>query len=179
MSPIRPHDLNHLSGGQRQRVALARALAIEPRVLLLDEPFGALDAKVRKDLRRWLRELHDQTRHTTLFVTDDQDEAFEPPDRVVILNAGQIEQVGSPADILDHPAPPFVANFVEGIDLSRIRLVRSGTAILPFGRARCLWLRTANWLWRDERCRHNGRCSQIPRAEVNICVMTRGGRCLI
>ena len=106
MSPIRPHDLNHLSGGQRQRVALARALAIEPRVLLLDEPFGALDAKVRKDLRRWLRELHDQTRHTTLFVTDDQDEAFEPPDRVVILTRARSSRLAAPpTSLITQPRP--------------------------------------------------------------------------
>lgn len=109
-----------LSGGQRQRVALARALAIEPRVLLLDEPFGALDAKVRKDLRRWLRELHDRTGHTTLFVTHDQEEAFELADRVAILNKGTIEQVGTPAQIVNHPATEFVAEFVDGINLKRI-----------------------------------------------------------
>jgi sulfate/thiosulfate transport system ATP-binding protein len=109
-----------LSGGQRQRVALARALAIEPRVLLLDEPFGALDAKVRKDLRRWLRELHDRTGHTTLFVTHDQEEAFELADRVAILNTGRIEQVGSPSQIVNHPATDFVAEFVDGIDLKRV-----------------------------------------------------------
>ncbi len=104
-----------LSGGQRQRVALARALAIEPRVLLLDEPFGALDAKVRKDLRKWLRDLHQRTGHTTLFVTHDQDEAFELADRVAILNKGVIEQVGPADDILNAPATPFVESFVEGI----------------------------------------------------------------
>jgi sulfate transport system ATP-binding protein len=104
-----------LSGGQRQRVALARALAIEPRVLLLDEPFGALDAKVRKDLRRWLRELHDKTGHTTLFVTHDQEEAFELADRVAILNQGRIEQVGEPSEILRRPASAFVESFVEEI----------------------------------------------------------------
>jgi sulfate/thiosulfate transport system ATP-binding protein len=103
-----------LSGGQRQRVALARALAIGPRVLLLDEPFGALDAKVRKELRRWLREFHDQTGHTTLFVTHDQDEAFELADRVAILNEGRVEQVGSPRIIQTEPASAFVASFVEG-----------------------------------------------------------------
>ena len=103
-----------LSGGQRQRVALARALAIEPRVLLLDEPFGALDAKVRKDLRRWLRELHDRTGHTTLFVTHDQEEAFELADRVAILNKGKIEQVAAPRAVLEQPASDFVAAFVEG-----------------------------------------------------------------
>jgi len=101
-----------LSGGQRQRVALARALAIEPRVLLLDEPFGALDARVRKDLRRWLREIHKRTGLTTVFVTHDQDEAMELADRVVVLNQGRIEQVGAPAELYDHPASPFVLSFV-------------------------------------------------------------------
>jgi len=101
-----------LSGGQRQRVALARALAIEPRVLLLDEPFGALDAQVRKDLRRWLREIHDRTGHTTVFVTHDQEEALELADRVVVMSQGRIEQVGSPDEIYDHPASPFVHRFI-------------------------------------------------------------------
>jgi sulfate transport system ATP-binding protein len=101
-----------LSGGQRQRVALARALAIEPRVLLLDEPFGALDARVRKDLRRWLREIHKKTGLTTVFVTHDQDEAMELADRVVVLNQGRIEQVGPPEELYDHPASPFVISFV-------------------------------------------------------------------
>jgi sulfate transport system ATP-binding protein len=119
---------NQLSGGQRQRVALARALAIDPRVLLLDEPFGALDAKVRKDLRRWLRELHDRTGHTTLFVTHDQEEAFELADRVAILNKGKIEQIGTPAQIVNHPATEFVAEFVDGIDLKRIDTVADGGA---------------------------------------------------
>lgn len=111
---------SQLSGGQRQRVALARALAIEPRVLLLDEPFGALDAKVRKDLRRWLRELQQQTGHTTLFVTHDQEEAFELADRVAILNKGEIEQIGTPLEIVAAPASPFVADFIEGIDRERL-----------------------------------------------------------
>jgi len=101
-----------LSGGQRQRVALARALAIEPRILLLDEPFGALDAKVRRDLRRWLREIHEQTGHTTVFVTHDQEEAVELADRIVVLNRGRIEQIGSPDEIYDRPASPFVAGFI-------------------------------------------------------------------
>ncbi|WP_075222499.1 sulfate/molybdate ABC transporter ATP-binding protein [Acuticoccus yangtzensis] len=101
-----------LSGGQRQRVALARALAIEPRVLLLDEPFGALDAKVRRELRRWLRELHDATGHTTVFVTHDQEEAMELADRVVVMSNGRIEQVGSADDIYDAPASPFVFSFI-------------------------------------------------------------------
>jgi len=103
---------NQLSGGQRQRVALARALAIEPRVLLLDEPFGALDAQVRKDLRRWLREIHDRTGHTTFFVTHDQDEALELADRIVVMSKGKIEQIGTPDEIYDAPASPFVFGFI-------------------------------------------------------------------
>ena len=101
-----------LSGGQRQRVALARALAIEPRVLLLDEPFGALDARVRKDLRRWLREVHRKTGLTTVFVTHDQDEAMELADRVAVLNKGRIEQVGTPDELYDAPASAFVMSFI-------------------------------------------------------------------
>lgn len=103
---------SQLSGGQRQRVALARALAIEPSVLLLDEPFGALDARVRKDLRRWLRELHERTGHTTLFVTHDQEEALELADRVVVMNKGRIEQSATPDEIYDTPATPFVFSFI-------------------------------------------------------------------
>lgn len=101
-----------LSGGQRQRVALARALAVEPRVLLLDEPFGALDTKVRKELRGWVRDIHDRTGHTTLFVTHDQDEALELADRVVVLNEGRIVQEGSPDAIYDAPESPFIASFI-------------------------------------------------------------------
>ncbi|WP_457299226.1 sulfate/molybdate ABC transporter ATP-binding protein [Phyllobacterium sp. P5_D12] len=101
-----------LSGGQRQRVALARAMAIEPRVLLLDEPFGALDAKVRKELRRWLREIHDKTKHTTVFVTHDQDEALELADRVVVMSQGRIEQIGTPDEVYDRPNSPFVYSFI-------------------------------------------------------------------
>ncbi|MGQ0586143.1 MAG: sulfate/molybdate ABC transporter ATP-binding protein [Gammaproteobacteria bacterium] len=104
-----PHQL---SGGQKQRVALARALAIEPRVLLLDEPFGALDAKVRKDLRRWLRELHLKMGTTMVFVTHDQEEALELADRVVIMNRGRIEQIGTTDEVYDHPATPFVFDFL-------------------------------------------------------------------
>ena len=121
-----------LSGGQRQRVALARALAIEPRVLLLDEPFGALDAKVRKDLRQWLREIHDRTGLTTVFVTHDQGEAMELADRVAILNAGRIEQIGAPArdqpsagDALRRGVPELKARPPWGV---------SGTNSRPFHR---------------------------------------------
>ena len=102
-----------LSGGQRQRVALARALAIEPRVLLLDEPFGALDAKVRKDLRKWLRDIHDRTGLTTVFVTHDQTEAMDIADRVAILNDGRIEQIGRPAELRATPTTSFVREFLE------------------------------------------------------------------
>ena len=101
-----------LSGGQRQRVALARALAIEPRVLLLDEPFGALDAQVRKELRKWMREIHDRTGHTTVFVTHDQEEALELADRLVVMSQGTIEQVGTPDDVYDRPNSPFVFGFI-------------------------------------------------------------------
>ncbi len=104
---------SQLSGGQRQRVAFARALAIEPQVLLLDEPFGALDARVRKELRRWLRSFHERVRLTTVFVTHDQDEAFEVADRVVILHRGTIQQAGSPDAVKRAPANSFVADFLE------------------------------------------------------------------
>ena len=108
---------SQLSGGQRQRIALARALAVEPKVLLLDEPFGALDAKVRKELRRWLRRLHDELDVTSIFVTHDQEEALEVADRVVLMNAGKVEQVGSPQDVWDHPASPFVYGFLGDVNL--------------------------------------------------------------
>ncbi len=106
-----------LSGGQRQRIALARALAVEPKVLLLDEPFGALDAKVRKELRRWLRRLHDELHVTSIFVTHDQEEALEVADRVVLMNKGHIEQIGSPQEVWDHPANPFVYGFLGDVNL--------------------------------------------------------------
>lgn len=101
-----------LSGGQRQRVALARALAIEPKVLLLDEPFGALDAKVRKELRRWLRQLHDELHITSIFVTHDQEEALEVADTIVVMNKGKIEQIGTPEDVYNNPANEFVFRFL-------------------------------------------------------------------
>ncbi len=103
---------SELSGGQRQRIALARALAVEPKVLLLDEPFGALDAKVRKELRSWLRRLHDDLHISTIFVTHDQEEALEVADRIVVLNRGHVEQVGSPQDVYDHPQTSFVYEFL-------------------------------------------------------------------
>jgi sulfate transport system ATP-binding protein len=108
-----PH---HLSGGQRQRVALARALAIEPRVLLLDEPFGALDAKVRQELRRWLRRLHDELNVASVFVTHDQDEALEVADRVVVMNRGTIEQVGTPDEVFHRPRTEFVMSFLGDVN---------------------------------------------------------------
>ena len=108
---------SQLSGGQRQRIALARALAVEPKVLLLDEPFGALDAKVRKELRRWLRRLHDDLHVTSIFVTHDQEEALEVADRVVLMNAGKVEQIGSPQEVWDHPASPFVYGFLGDVNL--------------------------------------------------------------
>ena len=112
-----------LSGGQRQRVALARALAVKPRVLLLDEPFSALDAKVRKDLRDWLRRIHDELHVTTVLVTHDQEEALEVADRVAILNEGKLEQIGTPQAIYDHPTSPFVYNFLGNVNLFHGRLL--------------------------------------------------------
>jgi sulfate transport system ATP-binding protein len=103
---------NQLSGGQRQRIALARALAIEPRILLLDEPFGALDAKVRKELRRWLRQLHEEIHVTSIFVTHDQEEALEVANRVVVMDKGKIEQIGTPGEVYDNPATAFVHGFI-------------------------------------------------------------------
>jgi sulfate transport system ATP-binding protein len=126
---------SQLSGGQRQRVALARALAIEPKVLLLDEPFGALDAKVRKELRRWLRRLHDDLKITGVFVTHDQEEALEVADRVVVMNQGRIEQVGSPTEIYDRPETPFVYQFLGNVNTLPCKIrqgqARIGTLVLP------------------------------------------------
>lgn len=108
---------NQLSGGQRQRVALARALAVEPKLLLLDEPFGALDAKVRKELRRWLRRLHDELHITSILVTHDQEEALEAADRIVVLNQGHIEQIGTPDEVYENPATPFVYQFLGDVNV--------------------------------------------------------------
>ncbi len=115
---------SQLSGGQRQRMALARALAIEPTLLLLDEPFGALDAKVRKELREWLRELHEKMHVTTVFVTHDQEEALEVADNVVVINSGKVEQVGPPATLYDEPASPFVMSFLGEVTRLSSRLIR-------------------------------------------------------
>jgi sulfate/thiosulfate transport system ATP-binding protein len=135
-----------LSGGQRQRVALARALAIEPRVLLLDEPFGALDAKVRKELRRWLRQLHEEMGLTSVFVTHDQEEALELADRVVVMRAGGIEQVGAPAEIYDRPATPFVYEFLGEVNRLPVTVAR--------GRAR---------LWEQDYAADNGKVEVLSR----------------
>jgi len=120
---------SQLSGGQRQRVALARALAVQPKVLLLDEPFGALDAKVRQELRQWLRRLHEEIHVTSVFVTHDQEEAFEVADRVVIMNKGRIEQAGTPQEIFEQPANPFVMDFLGNVNVFHGR-VSSGRAEL-------------------------------------------------
>jgi sulfate transport system ATP-binding protein len=122
LGPLGTRYPDQLSGGQRQRVGLARALAVRPKVLLLDEPFGALDAKVRKELRRWLRRLHDEIQVTSVFVTHDQDEALEVADRVVVMHQGRIEQVGTPEDVYDRPATPFVYSFLGSVNLFHGRL---------------------------------------------------------
>jgi sulfate transport system ATP-binding protein len=129
LEPLAKRFPSQLSGGQRQRVALARALAVEPKVLLLDEPFGALDAKVRKELRRWLRQLHEEIHITTLFVTHDQEEALEVSDRVAILRNGSIEQIGTPEEIYDKPASPFVYDFLGNVNLFSGR-VKDGAVVI-------------------------------------------------
>ena len=132
LDPFADRYPSQLSGGQRQRVALARALAIEPRVLLLDEPFGALDAKVRKELRRWLRGLHDEMHLTSLFVTHDQEEALELADRVVLMNNAVVEQVGTPEDVYSHPASPFAYEFLGQVNRFECR-IEGGKAVFPGG----------------------------------------------
>ncbi len=129
LEPLANRYPSQLSGGQRQRVALARALAIEPRVLLLDEPFGALDAKVRKQLRQELRQLHERIPVTTILVTHDQDEALEVADRIVVMNHAKIEQIGTPTEVFEHPASPFVADFLGNVNLFRGR-VEGGKAFI-------------------------------------------------
>ncbi len=132
MEHLARHYPSQLSGGQRQRVALARALAVEPKVLLLDEPFGALDARVRQELRRWLRRLHDELHVTSVFVTHDQEEALEVSDRIVVMNSGRIEQVGTPEDVYDHPASPFVYGFLGHVNIfhGRVHQGRASVAAM-------------------------------------------------
>ena len=132
---------NQLSGGQRQRMALARALAVEPRVLLLDEPFGALDAKVRQELRTWLRRLHDEVHVTTIFVTHDQEEAMDLADQIVVMNQGRIEQDGAPDEVYDHPASPFVLQFLGDVNLFRGGAQALGTAAGALADARTAYVR--------------------------------------
>ena len=122
---------SQLSGGQRQRVALARALAVEPSVLLLDEPFGALDARVRQELRSWLRRLHDDLHITSVFVTHDQEEALEVSDRVVVMNHGKVEQIGTPDEVYEHPANPFVLNFLGSVNVFHGRTKAGETLPVP------------------------------------------------
>ena len=169
-----------LSGGQRQRVALGRALAIQPSVLLLDEPFGALDAAVRRDLRTWLRNVHEETGSTTIFVTHDQEEAFELADRVVVMGAGRIEQIGNADQIHDHPASPFVARFMgatvelpvtlhagraeaRGLDASRLprRALPDGPATLFLRPADITPVAAPAGRWRVARCDSNGAILRI------------------
>ncbi len=121
---------SELSGGQRQRVALARALAVEPRVLLLDEPFGSLDATVRQELRRWLRRLHDEIKLTSVFVTHDQEEALEVADRIVVMNRGRVEQIGSPHEVFERPATPFVMRFLGSANVFSGHVDANGRAVL-------------------------------------------------
>ncbi|MGX7654050.1 sulfate/molybdate ABC transporter ATP-binding protein [Shewanella putrefaciens] len=120
---------SQLSGGQRQRIALTRALAVEPKVLLLDEPFGALDAKVRAELRRWLRRLHDEINVTTVFVTHDQEEALEVADKIVVMNQGRIEQQGTPEEVYDNPSNPFVYEFLGNVNLFHARVKQGHSTI--------------------------------------------------
>lgn len=130
---------SQLSGGQRQRIALARALAVEPQVLLLDEPFGALDAKVRKELRRWLRRLHDDLHISSIFVTHDQEEALEVADRIVLMNQGRVEQSGSPRQIYEEPATAFAYSFIGNVNTFRGKIegnfIRVGSDLLPHPRS--------------------------------------------
>ena len=149
---------SQLSGGQRQRIALARALAVEPRVLLLDEPFGSLDAKVRKELRLWLRRFHDELKITSVFVTHDQEEALEVADRVVLMNEGRVEQVGTPEEVYHHPANAFAYNFLGNVNLFHSRIEEGKVYLgelpidLPVESARMpslLWYLSVRTYWRS------------------------------
>ena len=157
---------SQLSGGQRQRVALARALAAEPKVLLLDEPFGALDAKVRQELRQWLRRLHDEIHVTSVFVTHDQEEAFEVADQVVVMNQGRIEQVGTPEEVFEHPANAFVMDFLGNVNVFHGR-VQNGRA------------RLGGWRWRTPTIRttsHGRRRRTFARTSWRYCTPRTAAR---
>ena len=152
---------SQLSGGQRQRVALARALAVEPSVLLLDEPFGSLDAKVRLELRRWLRQLHDEVHITSVFVTHDQEEALEVSDRVAVMNEGRIEQVGSPDEVYHRPITPFVYNFLGNVNLFHGRIDEGTPAIHNAATGDLVYVRPhlleiqRQLQWREQLSRHH------------------------
>ncbi len=173
---------SQLSGGQRQRMALARALAIQPAVLLLDEPFGALDARVRKELRAWLRRLHDETHVTTVFVTHDQEEAMDVADHVVVMDNGRIEQEGSPRDLYEHPANEFVMSFIGPVTRLGDALVRPHdieVQLLPIdGGSRAVVERVVflGFEVRLELVRDDGVrvWAQLPRAEAERLALTRG-----
>ena len=168
-----------LSGGQRQRIALARALAVEPKVLLLDEPFGALDAKVRKELRRWLRRLHDELHVTSILVTHDQEEALEVADRVVVMNAGRVEQVGTPEDVFHHPASEFVMDFLGHVNVFRGRLehgraVWSGVAV-DCPTASRQEGRSANVYVRPHELEIERQKNGVPSLEASVCRINPAG----
>jgi sulfate transport system ATP-binding protein len=164
-----PHQL---SGGQRQRVALARALAVEPKVLLLDEPFGALDAKVRKELRAWLRRLHDEIHVTSVFVTHDQDEALEVADRIVVMNAGRIEQVGTPDEVFHHPKTEFVMRFLGEINDFHGRVdagnVQFGSLTVPLPEDRQRILGDARVFVRPHDLTIDTKTSALPALEAKV-----------
>jgi sulfate/thiosulfate transport system ATP-binding protein len=155
MTGYRDRYPSQLSGGQRQRVALARALAPRPKVLLLDEPFGALDARVREELRTWLRRLHDEVHMTSLFVTHDQGEAFEVADQVIVLNRGRIEQMGPPQDLYERPSTPFVTGFLGSVNVLPVP-IESGTAVIDDGAPATVYVRPHDLELSHER---NGRPS--------------------
>ena len=159
-----PHQL---SGGQRQRIALARALAVEPRVLLLDEPFGALDAKVRQELRRWLRRLHDEVHVTSVFVTHDQEEALEVADRVVVMNHGRIEQIGTPDDVYDQPASPFVLEFLGQVNRLPVPDASGTPRLRAPARDRRLAARPAPDAW-PARLAHSATVGPVTRLEFAL-----------
>ena len=182
LEPFAKRYRAQLSGGQRQRMALARALAVEPRVLLLDEPFGALDARVRNELRAWLRRLHDEAHVTTVFVTHDQEEAMELADEIVVINHGRVEQIGAPRDLYDHPANAFVMTFVGPVNRLGETLVRPSDVHVsaePNGAADEAMVERIVHLGfevRAELVRHDGEClwAQLTSAEAEQLELERG-----